>query len=244
MEEQYSVFINAGAVVMLSRDLAEQEQQDVLHSVLLAQLVATRKYPEFTLGDGWYDTCHGVLKDSWLQRAVAWDSFGLDDTSKRAMVEWVESQLDDPSDSMTVARGVCVFNDIARLPCDHPAIELLRGQMLRQRTTELADGSVDAVCDVRLQIIVVRQGAVMNSLFVEFTTTALASTHPLDCLFRPENVLGNIRLRWFQANLSPVLYASLREAIVKKLGGKAAENILRIIDDKPARLPPKTQEPS
>ena len=47
MDNQYSVFIDAGAVVLLSSTLLAQERQDVLNSVLFAQLVANKKYPEF-----------------------------------------------------------------------------------------------------------------------------------------------------------------------------------------------------
>ena len=240
MEEQYSVFVNAGAIVLLSRALEEQEQQDVLHSLLLAQLVANKKYPGFTLGDGWYETCQGVLKDSWLQRAVAWDSFGVDADSKRAMLKWVESQPQEPSDCMTIANVVGVINDIARLPCTHPAVECLREKTLRHRIAELPDGSEVAETNVRLQIIVVEPGAVMNSLFVEFKTAGEASGHPLHPLFSSDKVSGNIQLRWFQANLSSVLYASIRDAIARKLGDNAAKNIHSLFDDQPAKSPATT----
>jgi hypothetical protein len=244
MGAQYSVFVNAGAVVLLSSALLEQERQDVLNSVLFAQLVANKKYPEFTLGDGWYDTCQGVLKDSWLQRAVAWDSFGTDAESKRAMVQWVESRLEDQAGNITIAGIAGVFNDIAQLPCNHPATELLREQMSRQKNIEVSGTPAEAVSDVRLQIIVVGQGAVMSSLFIEFETNVHTLTDPLGHLFSSDNVLGNIRLRWFQANLSSVLYVSLRDAIVKKLGDKAAKNILYISDIKPVGLPSTAGAPS
>ncbi len=69
----------------------------------------------------------------------------------------------------------------------------------------------------------------MNSLLVEFKTAAQVSGRPLDCFLSSDKVLGDVRLRWFEANLSNVLYASLRDAIVKKLGDRAAENIHRIL---------------
>jgi len=243
MEEQYSVFVNAGAVVLLSYSLSEQEKQDVLNSVLFAQLVANKKYPEFVLGDGWYETCLGVLKDGWLQQAVAWNSFGIDEPSKCAMVEWVGSQLEHSPDRTTVARVVDVFNDIARLPGNHPLIELLCEQTHRQKTIEVSEGTADAVCDVRLQLIVVRQGAVMSSLFVEFRTATQAISHPLDYLFTFENVLGRINLRWFEANLSSVLYVSLRDAIIKKLSDRAVKNILGFSGDQLTEVPPIAGKP-
>lgn len=226
MDDQYSVFIDAGAVVLLSSALLEQERQDVLNSVLFAQLVANKKYPKFARADGWYETYLGVLKDSWLQRSVAWDSFAVDDASKRAMVNWVENRLEAPSARTTIAHVMRAFNDVVHLPDTHPAIERLREQTLRPENDE--DGDSPASCNVRVQIIVARQGLLMDSLFVEFKTTGQGANDPLGHLFSTEHVQGNIYLRWFNANLSPVLYGSIREAVVRKLGDKAANNILAV----------------
>ncbi|KAA0982428.1 hypothetical protein [Pseudomonas sp. ANT_J28] len=225
MVDQDSVFINAGAVVLLSSTLLEQERQDVLNSVLFAQLVANKKYPGFDRADGWYETYQGVLKDSWLQRSVAWDSFAVDDASKRAMVNWVENRLEATS-ARTIAHVMRAFNDIAHVPGNHPAIERLREQTLRPEND--GDGHSPASCNVRLQIIVARQGVLMDSLFVEFRTTKQGANYPLDYLFSTDEVQGDIDLRWFHANLSPVLYGSIREAVVRKLGGRAANNIFAV----------------
>ncbi|MFJ7284123.1 hypothetical protein [Pseudomonas sp. NPDC099000] len=225
MDDQYSVFINAGAVVLLSSALLEQERQDVLNSVLFAQLVANKKYPGFARADGWHETYLGVLKDSWLQRSVAWDSFAVDDASKRAMVDWVETRFEAPS-ARTMAHVMRAFDDIAHLPGTHPAIERLREQTLRPENDRGEDSPASS--NVRLQIIVARQGVLMDSFFVEFKTAGQGANYPLDYLFSADEVQGNIDLRWFHANLSPVLYDSIREAVVRKPGDKAANNIFAV----------------
>ncbi len=68
MNDRYSVFINAGVVLVLPRDMTGQEKSDVLDSVLFAQLVANKKYPAYAQTQIWYDEYRDVLKNGWLQR--------------------------------------------------------------------------------------------------------------------------------------------------------------------------------
>ncbi|HJR29870.1 MAG TPA: hypothetical protein VJ889_14260 [Pseudomonas sp.] len=230
MEDQYSVFINAGAVVLLSSTLLEQEKHDVLNSVLFAQLVANKKFPTSVPAGKWYETYLGVLKDTWLQRAVAWESFALGSESKCTMVDWVEQRLEEPLGHTMAARVECVLNNIAQLPCTHPAIELLREQTFRPKNVDASEATEAVYSNVRLEIIVVQQGPLMNSLLVEFETTAQILTHLFGHIFSCDDVVGNIKLRWFQASLSNALYAPVRDAVVTKLADKAAKNILDISD--------------
>lgn len=235
--DHYSVFINAGAVVLLPVSMVEQERLDVLNSVLLAQLVANRKYPAFSHTGEWYDAYREVLKDGWLQKAVAWGGFTLDAGSKCNMVDWVGSRLGEFVDRTIVTEVTGVLNRVAQLPCTLPAIELLRKHVQRQKDPGPSETTVETGCKISLQVILAQQGPVLSRVYVEVETTEQVISNPLGQFFSSDTVLGNIQLRCFQANLSNALYEPLRDAIVKKLGDKAAKNILGVSDAIEHELP-------
>ncbi|MGX9569704.1 MULTISPECIES: hypothetical protein [Pseudomonas] len=229
MKDQYSVFINAGAVVLLANDMLEQERRDVLSSVLFAQLVANKKYPALSQPGEWYGAYREVLQNGWLQRAVAWDRFTLNASEKCNIIAWVEKQLEAHVDRTIVTDVTRLLNRVAQLSCTLPAIDLLREHVQGPRQPEPAKTTVERGYRVRLQVILAQPGPVLNSVCVDFEAGQVTS-NPLGALFSTDQVLGNIQLRCFQANLSDALYAPLRDAIVKKLGGKATENIFDISD--------------
>lgn len=222
MSDHCSVFINAGAVVLLSADMLEQEKCDVMNSVLFAQLVADKKYPALTSLGEWYGAYREVLQTGWLQKAVAWDNFTLDASSTCTMMTWVEKRLGTYVDQTKVTEFTRLLNRVAQLPCTLPAIERLCKRVQGTRSPEPA-------CRVRLQVILAQRGPVLNSVCVEFETGHI-TTNPLGSLFSTGPVPGDIQLRCFQANLSDALYAPVRDAIIKKLGDKAAKNIIDISD--------------
>lgn len=237
MEEHYSVFINAGAVVLLPLGMKEQERLDVLESVLFAQLVANKKYPDFSQTGEWYNAYREVLKNGWLQKAVMWDSFTLNAASKCNMVDWLGNRLGKYVDQTVATEVIRVLNRVAQLPCTLPAIELLREHVQRHKVPEPSETTVETGCKVSLQVILAQHGPVLSSVYVEFETSEPVISNPLGQLFATDNVLGNIQLRCFQANLSNALYEPLRDAIIKKLGDKAAKNILDVSDTVERELP-------
>ncbi|BBP61702.1 hypothetical protein [Pseudomonas sp. St316] len=221
MSDHCSVFINAGAVVLLSADMLEQEKCDVMNSVLFAQLVADKKYPALASSGEWYGAYREVLQNGWLQKAVMWDNFTLDTPSKYAMMSWVEKRMAAYVDQTKVTEFTRLLNRVAQLPCSLPAIERLRERVQGPRSPE--------PCRVRLQVILAQRGPVLNSVCVEFEAGHITG-NPLGPLFSTDPVPGTIQLRCFQASLSDALYAPVRDAIIKKLGDRATQNIFDISD--------------
>lgn len=222
MSDDCSVFINAGAVVLLSADMLEQEKCDVMNSVLFAQLVASKKYPALSSSGEWYGAYREVLQNGWLQKAVTWDNFTLDTPSKYTMMSWVEKRLGAYVGQTKMTEFTRLLNRVAQLPCALPAIEGLREWVQGPKSPELS-------CRVRLQVILAQRGPVLNVVCLEFDTRH-STANPLGPLFSTDTVPGTIQLRCFQANLSEALYAPVRDAIIKKLGDKAARNIFDISD--------------
>lgn len=232
MSDHCSVFINAGAVVLLPTDMLEQEKCDVLNSVLFAQLVASKKYPTLSPPGDWYGAYREVLQNGWLQKAVTWDKFTLGSPVKYNMMAWVEKRLGAYVDPSKVTELTRLLRRVAQLPCTLPALELLREHVQRPslpETAKPAKPTDETGCRVRLHIILAQRGPVLNSVCVEFENGHVIA-NPLELLFSTDPVLGIIQLRCFQANLSDALYAPIRDAVIKKLGDKAAKNIFDISD--------------
>ncbi|MBC3385957.1 hypothetical protein [Pseudomonas sp. SWRI179] len=230
MGEHYSVFVNAGAVILMPQDMLEQERLDVLNSVLFAQLVADKRNPNFSQMQAWYETYREVLSSAWLQREVAWKSLAVGDASTFKLTDWVGAPLAGHLDSATRDDVCRVLNRVAQLPVTSPAIDVLREHVRKFKDGPSSGAAVEAACKVSLQVILAQHGPVLNSFYVEFNTTEQVVSNPLGQSFATDNILGNIQLKYFQVNLSDALYGPLREAIIKKLGDKTVKNIFDVSD--------------
>jgi hypothetical protein len=228
MNEHYLVFVNAGVIVLLARDMSDGEKLDVLNSVLFAQLVANKKCPGFAQVQAWYDTYREVLKNGWLQREAAWRNFPADAASTFKFVDQLKCQMEDHVDPTTVDEVIRVLDGLAQLPVTLPAIDVLRGQVLKLEGGKSLETTSGSGCKVRLQVIIAQSGPMLHSFYMEFETTEQVVSNPLGQVFRADNILGNIQLNYFQANLSAALYEPLRDAVIKKMGGQARENIFQV----------------
>ncbi|WLH01920.1 hypothetical protein [Pseudomonas beijingensis] len=225
MNDRYSVFINAGVVLVLPRDMTGQEKSDVLDSVLFAQLVANKKYPAYAQTQIWYDEYRDVLKNGWLQKAVAWNNFTLDEQSSVTAAHWLGHRLGEYVDRTVADEVTRLLNRVAQLPDTLPAIEQLRDQTCKRKEVVPSSEAVGRVC---LQVILAGQGPLLSSVSLSYETTQSAISNPLGQCLSVANVVGNLQSRCFQVNLSKELYDPLRGAIVQKLGDKPTKHVFDI----------------
>lgn len=68
MDKEYSVFVNAAAIVLAPCALRRTEVDDLMNSVLLAQLVADKSLLRAPAVD-WYATYLEVLSVAWISVA-------------------------------------------------------------------------------------------------------------------------------------------------------------------------------
>lgn len=227
MKDHCSVFIDAGAVVLLPTDLTGQDRLDVLNSVLFAQLVASKKYPALARSSDWYSAYREVLNNGWMQKAVSWDNFTLAASSKTHLMGCVEERLGEYVERTLITQVTDVLKRVAQLSSTLPAIELLREHAHRPKSPDSSEVPHKAPDRIRLQVILAQPGPVLSSVCLEFEPEHV-TPNPLGQLFSTHPVVGNIQLRCFKASLSQALYAPFRDAIVHKLGDKAARNIIDI----------------
>jgi hypothetical protein len=230
MNDGYSVFINAGAVVIVSPDMTGQEKRDVLDSVLFAQLVASKKYPAYAQAQKRYDEYRDVLKNGWLQKTAAWDNFTLDEQSNFNAAHWLGRRLGESVDHTMADEVTRLLNRVAQLRGTLPAIEQLRDQTCKRKESVPSeiDGAIGRVC---LQVILARRGPLLSSVALSYETRQPVISNPLGQCLSVANVVGNLQSRCFQANLSKELYDPLRGAIVQKLGDKPTKHVFDISDN-------------
>ncbi|MBO1539302.1 hypothetical protein [Pseudomonas sp. OA65] len=228
MNDHYSVLVNAGIVVVLSQDMAEQETRDVLQSLLFAQLVANKKYPGYALAPKWYDEYREVLKNAWLQKTVTWNNFSVDGTCYLNAAHWLGRCLGESVDRTTTDNVTVLLNRVAKLPGTLPAMEQLRGHTYKRRDSALPHVNDESTGRVNLQVVLAQPGPLLSSAYLSYETSQTDLSNPLEQCLSVANVVGNVQSRCFQAGLSNELYEPLRGAIVQKLGDRPAEHIFDI----------------
>lgn len=228
MNEAYSASVSAGAVVLFPEGIPGQQQEDVLYSVLLAQLVANKRFSKVADPSGWHDTYLEVLKDSWLRARDEWDSFSPEKHSQFTILEWVRNALKKCLPDQLVSEAACAVTNVAQLPGTVPAIQLLREHIQVSIVSEMENPSDAPVYRLRLLIIVTQTGPSLNSVYVEFKITQPIELNPLAQVFCSDKLVGNVTLNIFQAYLSAELHESRRGPIIKKLGDHTRKKIAAV----------------
>ena len=227
MAREYSVFVNAAAIVLLPSNPAESATNDLMNSVLLAQLVANKRAEAASAVD-WYDTYVGVLGDFWLTSARSRQDIqpGKDDTA--SPLEWIAAVL--ASSTEDEARLVtALLKGIARLSDSLPAMSLLRKHVQKESDDEPAEISLQSK-PVRLLVIVAQDNASMTCVCLQFKTRQKLDPNPWGQRFQVEDMEGCVSAHFFHAHLSEILYAPARELIARKVEGALSDNTVDITE--------------
>lgn len=227
MAREYSVFVNAAAIVLLPSNPVESATNDLMNSVLLAQLVANKR-AEATSAVDWYETYVGVLGDFWLTSARSRQDIqpGKDDTA--SPLEWIAAVL--ASSTEDEARLVtALLKGVARLSDSLPAMGLLRKHVQKESDDEPAEISLQSK-PVRLVVIVAQDNASMTSVCLQFKTRQMLDPNPWGQRFHVEDMEGCVSAHFFHAHLSETLYAPAREAVARKVEGVLSDNIVDITE--------------
>jgi len=217
VQEKYASYRNAGALVLLSSRMTEQEKQDVQHSLLFAQLVATNMFPLTSEQDGWYATWQQVLKDNWLRKD--WKSFELtpprksSDTAMTWLVDYMEGGLES-ADKGTLAP---VLKDIVGRSAADPLIESLR-ERVQQSIKQDPENEPDPEDEpdfgrFRFLLIVAQPGPRINAAYMTLKSSAVGAINPYAQVFTAANVSGLVEQEFLQLDLAPPLFDPIREIL-------------------------------
>ncbi|MGF6327202.1 hypothetical protein ABH909_000080 [Pseudomonas sp. BS3782 TE3695] len=225
MAKDYSVFVNAAAVVLLPGKPVDSTTNDLMNSVLLAQLVANKR-TEATRTIDWYDTYVGVLGDFWLTSVRSRQDIHLKKNDIASPLEWVVAVLASDIEAQQVMR---LLEVVARLPDSLPGMSLLRKHVLKESDSELAD-IPSQPRPVRLLVIVEQDNGSMSSVCLQFKTRQMLEINPWGQRFHAEDMEGYVSAHFFHAHLSETLYAPVRAAIAGKVEGKLSDTIADITE--------------
>ncbi|TKJ84943.1 hypothetical protein PkoCFBP13504_10365 [Pseudomonas koreensis] len=226
-----------GAAILLvpeSEDLGGYD--DVVNSILLAQLVAN-KQAEKTPDINWYDVYTQVLDDFWLRYIKTQEDQYLAPGSDSSVIQALAAVMS----RMSVEQGqrtAAVLSRLAGISPVHPAIDLLRTHMQKPSAAQSSQRPVSAN-KLHLLVMVAETPASFSSVYLSLETEQVLSPNPLTLMHQAENGQGVLTLRYAQANLSEVLYGLARETVSGKVKDRIATNVaLLTLDDKQLSVAP------
>lgn len=225
MTKEYSVFVNTAAIVFLPSNPVDPATNDLMNSVLLAQLVANKRAEAVGAVD-WYDTYFGVLSDFWLTSVRSRQDIPLGKDDTASPLEWISSVLAHSAEN-EVQRVTALLEGIAGLSGSLPAMSLLRKHVQKESDDEPAEIPLQSK-PVRLLVIVAQDNASMTCVCLQFKTRQKLDPNPWGQRFDAEDMEGCVSAHFFHAHLSEILYAPARELIARKVEGVLSDNIADI----------------
>lgn len=209
-------FVDAGALFSFVPAVTDRSRSDVMDSVLLAQLAADKKLSRFTKPDDWYNFYVEILGDlTWQitafrieQLTPPGSTFTLEDIVLGGLQGIVTSEEID-----IVRQTIRTFNE---LPEEDPRVsvyeEFSRSSSLSSFIVDLQAGVTNGSSILSTVVIVLETEQEINGLFKE--------------TFLVPKLVGKVRTLSYRGALNEKAYASLRDAVIAKLGSKRSELIL------------------
>ncbi|WP_250964100.1 hypothetical protein [Pseudomonas sp. CG7] len=98
MDKEYSVFVNAAAVVLVPSSAGQTGADDLMNSLLLAQLVANKSLQRLPIAD-WYGAYMDVLNVAWVSGTKRRKDLWPKKEDSNSPLKWVAAfPLDDRPD--------------------------------------------------------------------------------------------------------------------------------------------------
>ncbi|WP_435034588.1 hypothetical protein [Pseudomonas neuropathica] len=222
MESDCSVLIVGGAILLVPGSVKPGDYDDVINSILFAQLVADKQVAKDSSVD-WYDAYSQVLDNFWLRFVKTREDNHLGPESAVSAATLIVAAMAKMEDDLGRLTAEAISR-LAKAPESHPAIDVLRRHMYKagdasvERTTEAAEGA-------HVLVIVARTPDLLSSVYIRIQTRQALDRHSLATLGRGADLRGVITLRCAQANLSEDLYRLAREGVALKVKDRIAANV-------------------
>ncbi|WP_415773088.1 hypothetical protein [Pseudomonas sp. LB3P38] len=225
MSCDYSVSVVGGAIVIVPESDGLAAHDDLLNSVLLAQLVANKaveKDPEVN----WYSAYVKVLDDFWLRQTKAREERLIAENSGESAIEWVTAAMSKGASGEGQAAAATLAR-VASVSGTEPAISLLRSHVQKMSADESTEVPAPPKV-VRLLVILARTPTSFSSVYLEFKTHLDISPNPLVQLYQAEDVKGIVSMRYARANLDEKHYGLARNSIALKVREKLDANVAKL----------------
>ncbi|MBP5957439.1 hypothetical protein ICA16_17335 [Pseudomonas anatoliensis] len=222
MVDEYLTMVVGNSIVLVPEVDGAAAYDDLINSILLAQLVANKKI-EKTPEIVWYDACMEVLDAYWLRQKKSNQTWEFSYNAEGLVPDVFTAMLTYGAlgDAHTTA---AVLARVARLPDKEPALQLLRSHM--QPLVEPKPTAVpEPLMDVRLLVIVAKSPNSITSAYVEFKTRQVLSPNPFQQSYQADDLHGLVHVHHACANLIEQLYGPVRAATALKVRDRLARNV-------------------
>lgn len=222
MKLDYSVLIVGACVMLLPAADDADSYSDLVNSVLLAQLAASKKV-EKSQGTDWYDAYIQLMDDYWLRYARARQDWSVNEGDVESVSEWISGAI-AKGDSQNASAAVATLQRLAQLSGAEPFMALLRAHV--QRNMSLPGEAHAPAGPVRLLAIIASTPMRISSVYVEFQAHGSIELNPLAQRYEARDIQGAVCLRYAKASLSETLYGPVRDAIALKVRDRHAAHVL------------------
>lgn len=215
-----AAYFDAGQLHVIGSSVSGQSKEDVLYSMLLAQLAANAKASRTAISD-WYEVYERTLPGiAWVLNSVS--PFGTfvpktDRISLRNIITTSLIGLTTPELQDALNR---TFNRIAELSASDPLIAEFNKDTGDGKAYNIQVQSVDAIGNL----------VTLQQVYVSITTTESVGS---DVFLLHEFDKNAIRIKvGYESNtLNSALYATIRQSVIDKLGQERIDRyISKVID--------------
>jgi pyrroline-5-carboxylate reductase len=209
-------FMNDKSLVSFVSEVSEQRRQDVLHSVLLAQLAANKKFPEEDQIKEWYEEFVKVLSNiGWAMQSASFTPF----TSQGTTIEVDKAIID------LVASAV---GGSALVPIISKTLDAIKGLSASSGKFIAFEKNTHTATKGAFQIGVAKE--VNNTVALQLGTFLITSSDTIKQIlfFKSSKTTTTLEFCSRVGTLDEATYSTIREAVQNKLGFKATDFIADI----------------
>lgn len=212
----------AGNVLAYDPESA-QGIDDILDSLLCAQLLSDTKASKFEAPESWFPTYRNeLLALSWNGAVNSREAFEPESGSTLVLIELIKENLLSQLPAVRVDEVCATLDRVFTLP-ETDAASLLFREHAIQRAEKVKGKST-----IALQVSILEKSTRLSSLFVTFTTSHVIDSNPLHQVFPAKSIVGEVEARFFQRNWNRAGYQGKRVAVQRYLDGKREGKILAV----------------
>ncbi|MEB0041673.1 MULTISPECIES: hypothetical protein [unclassified Pseudomonas] len=218
-------YINAGSMMFFDDPVKDADKRDILDASLYTQLAASKKHPKFAEFDAWYTTyLKAMATFGWIVSERGYCSEPIQGPGPFDLWLLIEAELEGrvPVSLIQTAERIAVHSP------EHvfnPAAQSLLGEHALR--SDRPEGG-DLLSSVVLQLSFVHGAPSMTSIFIAFKTRAKVAEHALLKPFDRNQIVGNVELASFSAQLSDLRYSQFRDTFISALGARRSSLILAL----------------
>ena len=209
------VFVCAGALVLVSKELSASDIDDSLDALLYSQTVASHKVPDAVEYEAWNDANKTALKvtgalffdDPVISAPVTTpDTFTLLELTQELLQGWAPAVLNQQ----------VIANLTSQLESNGAALELL------QRNT-LQEGK-----SIRFMLGSVSAESTLTMVVISFAVKEPVPGNVLEQRFNAEQIVGNLAVDCYKALIDADDYCFSRARIIALLGERREKQIIAL----------------